>query len=70
MWESEAGQNFSIPRDSAGEDPVRETKIELFVKEVICEFLEEKKLNELMKRHFVEKTEKKEVLDDDEPDKK
>jgi molecular chaperone HtpG len=47
----EVGQNISIRRDSAGEDLMRSTKIELFLKENMREFLEEKKLKERTKRH-------------------
>jgi molecular chaperone HtpG len=80
IWESEAGQNFSIRRDSAGEDLIRGTRIDLFLKEDMSEFLEEKKLKELIKRHsefvgypitlYVEKTEEKEVSDDEDGEKK
>jgi molecular chaperone HtpG len=59
---------------------VRCTKIELFLNEDVSKFLEEKKLKELIKWHsefigypitlVVEKTEEKEVSDDEEPEKK
>jgi molecular chaperone HtpG len=80
IWESEAGQNFTIRRDSSGEDLIRGTKIDLFLKEDMNEFTEEKKLKELIKRHsefigypislYVEKSEEKEVSDDEDTEKK
>ena len=80
VWESEAGQNFTIRRDTSGEDLVRGTKIDLYLKEDMGEFLEEKRLKELIKKHsefigypislYVEKTEETEVSDDEDEEKK
>ncbi|KAH0786707.1 heat shock protein 83 [Histomonas meleagridis] len=75
IWESEAGQNFTIRRDTTGEDLIRGTRIDLYLKEDMTEFLEEKRLKELIKKHsefigypiylYVEKTKEEEVTDDD-----
>ena len=75
IWESEAGKNFTIRRDLQGEDLVRGTRIDLYLKEDMGEFLEEKKLKELIKKHsefigypiylWVEKTKEEEVSDDE-----
>ena len=80
IWESEAGQKFTIRRDTTGEDLIRGTRIDLYLKEDMGEFLEEKRLKELIKRHsefigypislFVEKTEETEVSDDEDEEKK
>ncbi|KAH0796759.1 Hsp90 family protein [Histomonas meleagridis] len=43
IWESEAGQNFTIRRDTTGEDLIRGTRIDLYLKEDMTEFLEEKR---------------------------
>jgi molecular chaperone HtpG len=75
IWESEAGKNFSIRRDLTGEDLIRGTKIDLYLKEDMTEYLEEKKLKELIKKHsefigypislYVEKSKEQEVSDDE-----
>ncbi|KAH0795670.1 heat shock protein 83 [Histomonas meleagridis] len=75
IWESEAGQNFTIRRDTTGEDLIRGTRIDLYLKEDMTEFLEEKRLKDLIKKHsefigypiylYVEKTKEEEVTDDD-----
>ena len=80
IWESEAGKNFSIHRDLDGEDLVRGTKITLYLKEDMGEFLEEKRLKDLIKKHsefigypislYVEKTKEEEVSDDEDEEKK
>ena len=80
IWESEAGQNFTIRRDVDGEDLIRGTKIDLYLKEDMGEFLEEKRLKDLIKKHsefigypislYVEKTEETEVSDDEDEEKK
>jgi len=80
VWESNAGGTFTINPDST-EDLKRGTKIILKLKEDQQEFLEERKLKDLIKKHsefigfsielLVEKTTDKEVTDsDDEDDKK
>eukprot|EP00808_Paulinella_micropora_P009129 g66477.t1 len=77
IWSSEAGQSFSIAKDI---DPrqklTRGTKIVLHMKPDQEEFLEERKIKELVKKHsefigfpislMTEKTETKEISDDDE----
>ncbi|KAK8880738.1 hypothetical protein M9Y10_003425 [Tritrichomonas musculus] len=80
VWESEAGQNFTIRRDTEGEDLIRGTKIDLHLKEDCVEFLEEKKLKDLIKKHsefigypiylYEEKTKEEEVTDDEDDEKK
>jgi molecular chaperone HtpG len=78
-WESNAGGTFSINPDNS-EPVTRGTKIILQLKEDQQEFLEERKLKDLIKKHsefigfpielMVEKTTDKEVTDSDEEDKK
>mgnify|MGYP002298062873 CR=1 FL=1 len=79
IWESEAGKNFTIRRDVDGEDLIRGTRIDLYLKEDMTEFLEEKRLKELIKKHsefiaypielYVEKTKEEEVTDDEDEEK-
>jgi molecular chaperone HtpG len=79
-WESNAGGSFSVQQDD-GEELSRGTKIVLSLKEDQQEFLEERRLKDLVKKHsefigfnielMVEKTTDKEVTDsDDEEEKK
>ena len=78
-WESNAGGTFTINPDS-GETITRGTKIILKLKEDQQEFLEERKVKDLIKKHsefigfpielMVEKTTDKEVTDSDEDEKK
>jgi len=78
-WESNAGGTFTINPDS-GEPITRGTKIILKLKEDQQEFLEERKVKDLVKKHsefigfpidlMVEKTTDKEVTDSDEDEKK
>jgi molecular chaperone HtpG len=78
-WESNAGGTFTINPDS-GEAITRGTKIILKLKEDQQEFLEERKVKDLIKKHsefigfpidlMVEKTTDKEVTDSDEDEKK
>lgn len=75
LWESSAGGFFNIKEDPEGEQLTRGTKLILHLKPECMEFLEEKKLKDLIKRHsefisfpielFVEKTTEKEVTDDE-----
>jgi molecular chaperone HtpG len=79
-WESNAGGTFTIIKDTS-DTMTRGTKIILQLKEDQQEFLEERKVKDLVKKHsefigfpielMVEKTQDKEVTDsDDEEDKK
>jgi len=75
VWISEAGSSFQIARDT-GDDMKRGTKIVLHLKKDQYDYLEEKKLKDLVKKHsefigypinlWTEKSEEKEVDDDEE----
>jgi len=77
VWESKAGGSFTVSKDAAGEfgEVKRGTKIVLHLKEDQSEFLEERRLKDLVKKHsefigfpielFVEKSTEKEVTDSD-----
>lgn len=76
IWESTAGGSFTVRKDTTGEQLGRGTKITLHFKDDQLHILEEQKLRDLVKTHsefinypislWTEKTEEKEVTDDEE----
>lgn len=75
VWESSAGGSFTIRVDNNGEPLGRGTKIILHMKEDLIEYLEERKVKEIVKKHsqfigypiklLVEKEREKELSDDE-----
>merc|ERR1719502_1239966 len=78
-WESAAGGSFTVSPDAPETKRIgRGTRIVLTMKEDMAEYLEERRLKDLVKKHsefvgfpiklYVEKTREKEVTDDDDDD--
>ena len=77
-WISEAGGSFTVTKTEESNSLARGTRIVLHLKEDMSEYLEEKRVKDLVKKHsefigfpiklYTEKTTEKEVPDDDDDD--
>jgi len=79
LWTSEAGGSFSVTKiNDEAQKIARGTRVILHLKEDMSEYLEEKRIKDLVKKHsefigfpvklYTEKTTEKEVTDDDDDD--
>jgi molecular chaperone HtpG len=80
VWESAAGGSFTIRKDTEGEPLKRGTKITVYMKEDQMEYLEERRIKDLVKKHsqfiqypislWVDKTKETEVEEEETEEKK
>jgi len=79
VWESSAGGEFTVVRDTTGEPLKRGTSMTLYLKDDQMDYLEEKKIKDIVKKHsefinypiylWTTKETEKEVSDDEEEEK-